>query len=156
MKINDNQTTVDDFVRSYKSTSMLFMNSVRGILKDNSDLTPSLYAIMKTLERHGKLSQHDIARELGCSDATISRQVFALIDMNYVETNINPDNRRVAIVSLKSDGAEVLKKLRSMINAHWEELLSKVPHELLKDIIKNNLKLHEILTTGSEGVSDEK
>lgn len=156
MKNSDTKTTVDDFVMSYKGTATLFINSIRGILKDNSTLTPSLYGIVKTIETRGQLSQHDIAKELGCSDATISRQVFTLLDMNYVDVKTNPDNRRVVVVSLNSNGIKVLKELRSMVNTHWEKLLNDVPHELLKDIIKNNLKLHEILMAGSKGVVNEK
>lgn len=156
MNNGDMETTIDDFVRSYKSTSMLFVNSMRGVLKNNSDLTPSLYGILRTLENSEQLSQHDIAKKLSCSDATISRQVFILQDMDYVDVKTNPENRRVVVVSLKSDGMKALQELTSMINAHLERFLSNVPKKLLKDIIKNNLELHEILVAESKGKINEK
>ena len=156
MSDNNERVTIDDFVRSYKGTSMLFINSMRGVLKNNSDLTPSLYGILKTLKKGGQLSQHDIAKELSCSDATISRQVFILQDMSYVDVKTNPDNRRVVVVSLTNNGTKALKELASMINAHLGKFLSNVPRKLLKDIIKNNLELHEILVADSKGTTNEK
>lgn len=96
--------------------------------------------ILFEIRRIGNPSMQRVAEELGMDITTFSRQIKALETKGLVARQIAPDDRRVSLLGLTSEGAQVLEKIDRYMAARIERIFaSMTPFE--RDTVIRSLGL---------------
>jgi DNA-binding MarR family transcriptional regulator len=78
---------------------------------DGSGVTPTQFAILASLVRHGAVPQNVLSRITAIDTATLSPMLRRLTEMGYVERTSSPDDQRVNLVRLTPDGTAFTVKM---------------------------------------------
>lgn len=94
-----------------------------------TDLGPSQVAALATIERHGPLSPSDLADRERIKRPTATRIVGHLETAGLVERVRDPEDGRASILSVTSEGRELLKRLRARKTAYLAKRLGALDAE---------------------------
>jgi DNA-binding MarR family transcriptional regulator len=92
----------------------------------STGLTTPQYAVLAAVERDGKLSASDLAREFGMSAQTLNVLVKALEECGFVRRDSHPAHGRILLVTLTSDGRRALLKGRKRALGLQERVLGQI------------------------------
>lgn len=96
-----------------RKLGFLFDRIAAQTLEEKLEIPFAQFKLLMVLRRHGAVAQKAIARFHGMTEAAISRQVEPLRRQKLVTTRVNPDNRRVHLLTLTDRGkAQTDKALR--------------------------------------------
>jgi len=87
------------------------------------------FAILFRLFKKGAMTQVEIASLLMRDKTTITRRIDGLVKKNYVQRNLNPDDRRFFLIDLTQSGQQALEELIPLVAGFQEEVLSPIPDE---------------------------
>jgi DNA-binding MarR family transcriptional regulator len=97
----------------------------------NEGATPSQLAALATVERHGPITLGDLAGHERVRPPTMTRIVAGLEETSLVRREIDPSDRRVARVTITSEGTRLLARSRTRKDAFLASLLEHLePDEL--------------------------
>lgn len=96
--------------------------------------------ILYEIDRQHKPSIQQVAEALGTDITTFSRQVQSLIKMGLVKKAPDPDDRRVYVLSLTTEGKYVAATIDQQMNAYLEEVFSHM-NEFEKETVIRSIKL---------------
>ncbi|SFL85909.1 DNA-binding transcriptional regulator, MarR family [Gracilibacillus orientalis] len=96
--------------------------------------------ILYEIDHQHKPSVQKVAEALDTDITTFSRQIQSLIKMNLVKKTPDPDDRRVYVLSLTTEGAFVAASIDQQINAYLNEIFSQM-NEFEKDTVIRSIKL---------------
>ena len=94
-----------------------------------TDLGPSQVAALATIERHGPLSPSELADRERIKRPTATRIVGHLETTGLVERVRDPDDGSASILSVTSEGRELLKRLRARKTAYLAKRLGALDAE---------------------------
>jgi DNA-binding MarR family transcriptional regulator len=94
-----------------------------------TDLGPSQVAALATIERHGPLSPSELADRERIKRPTATRIVGHLETAGLVERVRDPEDGRASILSVTSEGRELLKRLRARKTAYLAKRLGALDAE---------------------------
>lgn len=97
----------------------------------NEGATPSQLAALATVERHGPITLGDLAGNERVRPPTMTRIVAGLEETRLVRREIDPTDRRVARVTITSEGARLLARSRTRKDAFLASLLEQLDAEEL-------------------------
>jgi DNA-binding MarR family transcriptional regulator len=97
--------------------------------ESGTDLGPSQVASLATVERHGPLSPSELAERERIKRPTVTRIVRHLEEAGLVERVRDPEDGRASILSVTSEGRELLKRLRARKTAYLARRLSAMDAE---------------------------
>ena len=97
----------------------------------NEGATPSQLAALATVERHGPITLGELAGHERVRPPTMTRIVAGLEEGGLVRRAIDPSDRRVARVTITTDGSRLLARSRTRKDAFLATLLENLePDEL--------------------------
>jgi DNA-binding MarR family transcriptional regulator len=96
--------------------------------------------ILYEIDNQHKPSVQQVADSLGTDITTFSRQIQSLIKMNLVKKTPDPDDRRVYILSLTTEGAYVTTTIDHQVNTYLDEVFSHM-NDFEKDTVIRSIKL---------------
>nr|WP_253298011.1 MarR family winged helix-turn-helix transcriptional regulator [Paenibacillus sp. MSJ-34] len=96
--------------------------------------------ILYEIDRQHKPSIQQVAEALGTDITTFSRQVQSLIKMKLVKKTPNPDDRRVNLLSLTTEGKYVAASIDQQMNDYLNEIFSHM-NDFEKDTVIRSIKL---------------
>lgn len=96
--------------------------------------------ILYEIDHQHKPSIQQVAESLGTDITTFSRQVQSLIKMNLVKKTPDPDDRRVYILSLTTEGKFVATTIDQQMNGYLNEIFSHM-NEFEKETVIRSIKL---------------
>lgn len=96
--------------------------------------------ILYEIDRQHKPSIQQVAEALGTDITTFSRQIQSLIKMNLVKKTPDPDDRRVSVLSLTTEGKFVATTIDQQMNASLNEIFSHM-NEFEKETVIRSIKL---------------
>ncbi|MGF9911484.1 MarR family winged helix-turn-helix transcriptional regulator [Paenibacillus ehimensis] len=96
--------------------------------------------ILYEIDRQHKPSIQQVAEALGTDITTFSRQVQSLIKMNLVKKTPDPDDRRVSLLSLTTEGKYVAASIDQQMNAYLNEIFSHM-NDFEQDTVIRSIKL---------------
>ncbi|MTT30623.1 MarR family transcriptional regulator [Terrilactibacillus sp. BCM23-1] len=96
--------------------------------------------ILYEIDKQHKPSMQQIAETLGTDITTFSRQVQSLIKMNLVKKNTDPDDKRVSILSLTTEGVYIAESIDQQMNAYLNEVFSHM-NEFERETVVRSIKL---------------
>ena len=79
----------------------------------NEGATPSQLAALATVERHGPITLGDLAGHERVRPPTMTRIVGGLEEARLVRREVDPSDRRVARVTITSEGSRLLARSRT-------------------------------------------
>ncbi|KPV56464.1 MarR family transcriptional regulator [Paenibacillus sp. A3] len=96
--------------------------------------------ILYEIDHQHKPSIQQVAEALGTDITTFSRQIQSLIKMNLVKKAPDPDDRRVYLLSLTTEGKYVAATIDQQMNAYLGEVFSHM-NEFEKETVIRSIKL---------------
>ena len=84
--------------------SSLFAKQLDQVLLEQLGIGYAQFKVLRVLMDHGTVGQHHIAKELGQTEASISRQMRLLQDDGFVRSETDPHNRRQRLSLLTHKG----------------------------------------------------
>lgn len=108
-------------------------------LQEQLGIGMSQYRILALLTDGIEQGQRAIARDLGQTEAAVSRQVGLLGKKGYIQGRINEKNRRQHLIAITPKGVKLLGAARQVLARNLEPLNSVIPD-------KQQSQLQELLT----------
>lgn len=96
--------------------------------------------ILYEIDHRHKPSIQQVAEALGTDITTFSRQIQTLIKMNLVKKTPDPDDRRVYILSLTTEGKYVAATIDQQMNDCLNEIFSHLS-DFEKETVLHSIKL---------------
>ena len=96
--------------------------------------------ILYEVDKMTRPSMQEAAEVLGTDITTFSRQVQSLIKLNFLKKTPHPDDRRVHILSLTTEGKYVATTIDHQMNAYLNEVFSHM-NEFEKETVIRSIKL---------------
>jgi DNA-binding MarR family transcriptional regulator len=96
------------------------------VLFEEYGLGFSQFKILYIVQDLGETLQKDIARALGQSEPSITRQIKLLSSAGYVTVRKADDDKKKHIVSLTLKGERFTGEALQRLNAHYEPILSSL------------------------------
>lgn len=112
-------------------------------------MTHASWRILRVLTVSGqRLNQTSLAREIGVETPTLVGLLDRMEKMQWVRREPDPDDRRVKIVEVTTQGIEICKKLESEVEAVRQQMLCN----LSKEEVRAGIALFEKIVKGASGV----
>ncbi|RXZ78608.1 MarR family transcriptional regulator [Paenibacillaceae bacterium] len=96
--------------------------------------------ILYEIEHQHKPSIQQVAEALGTDITTFSRQIQSLIKMNLVKKTPDPNDRRISILSLTTEGIYVATTIDEQMNDYLNEVFSHM-NDFEKETVLRSIKL---------------
>ena len=117
---------------------------VQGLAK--IDFSMREWGILVYLEQHGQATASELSDAFTVTRTLISRNTWRLIQDNLIQSQVNPNDRRVVWLSLTVNGQErvqegvrqVQENLKTFNQSHDLEKLTKQVETLLQQLAKIN------------------
>lgn len=106
--------------------------------------------ILYEIDRQHKPSIQLVAEALGTDITTFSRQVQSLIKMKLVRKTPDPDDRRVHVLSLTTEGKFVATMIDQQMNAYLNEVFSHMNDFEKETVIRSIKLLNEAMSKSSQ------
>jgi DNA-binding MarR family transcriptional regulator len=111
--------------------------------KDGIDVTPEQWGIMVRLMTNESISQSDIAHKSLRNHSSITRIIDTMAQKNLVVRVNHPTDRRTNLISLSSNGKQLLEKLMKSAERTLEESNAKIsPTDMqtCKNVLMQSIK----------------
>lgn len=105
--------------------------------------------ILYEIDRQSRPSMQQIADALSVDITTFSRQVQALERMKLVRKTPSPEDRRVYLLSLTTEGKYVAAAIDSQINQYLEEVFSHMNESERETVIRSIRLLNDCMAKSS-------
>jgi DNA-binding MarR family transcriptional regulator len=105
-----------------------------------TDLSLIQSHILYEIERQNSPSMQQIADTLGTDITTFSRQIQSLIKMKLVKKTPLPEDRRINILSLTTEGTFIATTIDRQINDYLTDIFSHM-NEADKEMVIRSIKL---------------
>ncbi|UZD35194.1 MarR family transcriptional regulator (plasmid) [Lactiplantibacillus plantarum] len=117
---------------------------VQGLAK--TDFSMREWGILVYLEQHGQATASELADAFTVTRTLISRNTWRLIQDNLIQSQVNPNDRRIVWLSLTVNGQErvqegvrqVQANLKAFNQSHNLEKLTKQVEALLQQLARIN------------------
>lgn len=109
------------------------------VLQEQLGIGFSQFKIMLILEQSTGVQQKDIARSLGQTEASVSRQIKLLQDDGLLQSQVNPNNRRQHVTRLTPRGIKFTQKALQTLNRYYTPLFRNLDD-------RQQQQLRELLT----------
>lgn len=96
--------------------------------------------ILYEIDRQHKPSMQQAAEALGTDLTTFSRQIQSLIKMNLVKKTPDPNDQRVNLLTLTTEGKYVAGSIDQQMNDYLNEIFSHM-NDFEKDTVIRSIKL---------------
>jgi len=107
----------DGFMEIYSNLGYLLNTSARLIKRkmdkqlENYRITTAQWVVLKLLDSKDKLTQAEIAELLIADRATVGAVIDKLIQKEYLDKELNPEDRRSYIVFLTKKSRKIIRKI---------------------------------------------
>lgn len=105
--------------------------------------------ILYEIDRQHEPSVQQVAETLGTDITTFSRQVQSLVKLNMVKKTPNPDDRRVYILSLTTEGKYIATIIDQQMNAFLNEVFSYMNEDEKETVLRSIKALNEAMGKSS-------
>jgi len=109
-------------------------------------VSPVQSHILSEIRRVGNPSMQQVADELGMDITTFSRQVKTIEGKGLVERRVSPEDRRVSLLGLTSEGERVLEQIDRYMAAKIEQIFAFMTPFERETVIRSLGLLNEAVT----------
>jgi DNA-binding MarR family transcriptional regulator len=137
------QSKIDIIAENLMTIHPLLYKSLSKPLRTKSSITPGGMFVLESLKRHGILSMSDIGKCLSMPKPHITVIVDKLVEVEYVERQHDPNDRRIVNILITQKGLSDFEEIKQIIS---EDLKDKL-HSL-------NAEEQDLLVVSSQNVKD--
>lgn len=122
-----------------------------SLLLQELGITFSQYKILMIIKWASDIQQNQIAKQLGVTEASISRQIKLMFDEGLIQTVPNPEDRRMHITTLSKRGERITEQAIEVLKRQNEQAvsgLSKSEQDQLLVLLKT---IHDNVCSQSSG-----
>jgi len=122
-----NQAEIADRARQLESV-MRGLKQAKFTTQDASGLKDSekyIMLMLATLNEGRPVTPTEIAKKLKVTLAAVTHHINALQERDLVSRAVSPDDRRVVLISLSAQGAEIVETLRI---SYWKKICGLVEY----------------------------
>ena len=96
---------------------------------EDSDISPIDFALLLNCMQRGECTATELAALLPVDPSRISRVVARLVDKGWLQRRRKRNDRRLVMLQLTTQGAEVMSDLRDRVGAYNTRLTASVSEE---------------------------
>ena len=130
--------TMDKAIRTYRVFAQ------KRLRENGYKITIDQWLIIKAIMENPGISQQEIGEKVFKDNASVTRIIELLVKSEYLEREVNPDDRRKSNLNVTDEGKSIIKKVHSLVLENRKTALAGIlPEELeimnktLKKIISN-------------------
>lgn len=130
--------TMDKAIRTYRIFAQ------KRLRENGYKITIDQWLIIKAIMENPGISQQEIGEKVFKDNASVTRIIELLVKSEYLEREVNPDDRRKSNLNVTDEGKSIIKKVHSLVLENRKTALTGIlPEELeimnktLKKIISN-------------------
>ena len=112
------------------------------VLQEQLGIGVSQYKILSVLEWSPRVQQKAIAKALGQTEASISRQISLLYKQQLVNKVVDMRNRRARLIKLTNKGLTLLEAADKIIRKFHNEQLSSLSNKKKSELYELLFELH--------------
>lgn len=125
--------TIDKAIRTYR-------NFAQKKLKENGyKITIDQWLIIKAILENPGISQHELGEKVFKDNASVTRIIELLVKSEYLEREINQNDRRKSNLKVTDEGKLIIKKVQSLVLENRKTALIGISFEDL-EIMNRTLK----------------
>ncbi len=130
--------TMDKAIRTYRVFAQ------KRLRENGYKITIDQWLIIKAIMENPGISQQEIGEKVFKDNASVTRIIELLVKSEYLEREVNPDDRRKSNLRVTDEGKLIIKKVHNLVLENRKTALDGIlPEELeilnktLKKIISN-------------------
>ncbi|MCH7574039.1 MAG: MarR family transcriptional regulator [Candidatus Marinimicrobia bacterium] len=120
---------VTEVIRDLACHLQAFIRTLAG----ERNLSPTQAQVLFTVTADG-ISMSDLARRLGLDPSTMSRIVAMMVSKGWLEQTPSADDRRVTLVALSADGADLHGQLEHDLQLRLDDALGDMDSDDLENL----------------------
>lgn len=120
---------VAEVIRDLACQLQAFIRTLAG----ERNLSPTQAQVLFTITADG-ISMSDLARRLGLDPSTMSRIVAMMVAKGWLEQSPSADDRRVTLVALSADGADLHGQLEHDLQLRLDDALGDMDSDDLEKL----------------------
>lgn len=121
------------------------------ILRDRLSLGFSQFKIMVALRTREGVQQKQIAKFLGQTEASISRQIAYMDNKGWIENQVNPRNRREHRITLTLKGQRLTEEAIHTLNQHHTPMFARLSEKQQTQLTEILNIMHDETCKGGAG-----
>ena len=130
--------TMDKAIRTYR-------NFAQKKLKEHGyKITIDQWLIIKAILENPGISQQELGEKAFKDNASVTRIIELLVQSEYLERQVNPNDRRKSDLTVTAEGRSIIAKVHSLVLENRKTALAgiafgdlEIMNRTLKTIIKN-------------------
>jgi DNA-binding MarR family transcriptional regulator len=103
-----------------------------------------LYILFK-IDEYKSINITSLCKEFGFNQGNISTVCKNMEKLGLIKRTRSIEDERVVTLSLSEDGKKTIERIKSNKSDDYDEVLKKVPPEMLENIIRGMRSLNELL-----------
>lgn len=127
---------MDKAIKSYR------MYAQKKLKENGFKITIDQWLIIKSILENPKITQQDIAKKVFKDNASVTRIIELLVKSEYLERQINPDDRRKFNLVVTEEGKSIIHKVQDLVLENRKNALDTVT---IEDLETMNLALKKII-----------
>lgn len=129
---------IDHSIRLYR------MYAQKKLREHGFKITIDQWLVIKCILENPSITQHELSELVFKDNASVTRIIDLLIKANYLEKEINPDDRRKFILHVTKEGEEIIKNVQEIVLQNRNKALKgidtkelEIADAVLRKIITN-------------------
>lgn len=129
---------IDHCIRLYR------MYAQKKLREHGFKITIDQWLVIKCILENPSITQHELSELVFKDNASVTRIIDLLIKANYLEKEINPDDRRKFILHVTKEGEEIIKNVQEIVLQNRNKALKgidtkelEIADAVLRKIITN-------------------
>ncbi|OAA83859.1 MarR family winged helix-turn-helix transcriptional regulator [Clostridium ljungdahlii] len=140
----DKLSLIEDVKKSLYDFVIISRSMINEINYEEK-LSISQLLLLYLLEESESYKVSELAEKLGITPSAVTNLSNKLVESQFINRFRPEDNRRVVMISLTDKGKQFLKKMSEVKYRFWEEALSELNNDDLKNMSLSFLKLNYAL-----------
>jgi DNA-binding MarR family transcriptional regulator len=124
------------------------------LLNNSQEISYSQFIILFMLDRHSQLSQKELSKCLGLTEAAVSKQIENMFVKNFLFREVDPENRRRNNITLTDFGKKIFLSANQLLIQKAEEIFMvlnnnerEVFNSVLDKLLNQTMSICNIKTT---------
>lgn len=129
---------IDHSIRLYR------MYAQKKLREHGFKITIDQWLVIKCILENPTITQHELSELVFKDNASVTRIIDLLIKANYLEKEINPDDRRKFMLQVTKSGEEIIKNVQEIVLQNRNKALKgidtkelEIADAVLRKIISN-------------------
>ena len=127
---------MDKAIKSYR------MYAQKRLREHGFKITIDQWLIIKSILENPTITQQEIAKKVFKDNASVTRIIELLVKSEYLEREVNAEDRRKSILRVTDEGKSIIEKVQNLVLENRKNALETVTSEELEAM---NISLQKII-----------